>query len=460
MKIVENAFQVEQSKVEILDSNVIAVDIETYNHENINSFGKIRLIQIATSDNVFIFDLFSIDFPDFLKDVFKDENIVKIMHHGIFDMSHLVKYFNCSFENTFCTAISSRILSSGLSIKNSLKAACKRFLDIDLDKTEQVSDWGGELTSSQIMYAAEDAKILIPLYEKLNKLLSEKKLIHIGRMEFKIQEISARLKGKGVNIDLKKIENYKKESLAFIPESIDLEEFISSGKKSGINAVDEAVKKLKEISGFREKFYPEFKIKWNRGFVIYQKNYDKNVIKYLNENSKTLYFKNMWLPAVSVSAGDYKSRELLGNNNFFNNKECEKLKAFSLKDYKILDVIKESKEYKNKYPGINKWQEEITNFVVRKAPVRIKTGRIIHTRELGVDTVEIFRIIVESLVSDFIKTLIVLMEKEGGSVISLDNLKYEFNLTFSFNGNIGKIIEKASKFVFSTNLPSHFYNLE
>lgn len=460
MNIIENNFQVEQSKEELKNADVLAVDIETYDHVNIESFGKIRLVQVAIKEEIFVFDLFKVELPQYLIDIFENENVVKIMHHGIFDMSHLIKYYHCKFENTFCTAISSRILSSGLKIKNTLQAVCKRFLDIDIDKSEQASDWGGDLTPSQIAYAAEDAKILIPLYEKLNAILKEKKLIHIGRMDFKIQEISSELKACGIEIDSEKVISMKKDILSIIPESIDIEEFVTGNKKSGIHAIDSAVRQLKEIDNFEDKFYPEIKIKWNRGFVIYQKNYNEKIYEFFKEGVKTIRFKNLWLPAVSVSAGDYKSRELLDSSIFGDSEEGKLLKAFSFKDYKVLDVIDKGKEFKVKYPGINKWQDEITEMVVRKYPIRLNTGRIIHTRQLGVDTVEIFRIMVESLISDFAKTFIVLLNKENGSLFQVNNSEFNLSISFMSDRNIVGFVERASKFVFGSSIPKHFYSME
>jgi len=457
MHIIENSFQIQQSKEKLLNAEIIAVDIETYDHKNIESFGKIRLVQVATEYDIFVFDLFQIELPQFFIDILENPQIIKIMHHAIFDISHLIKYYNCKIENSFCTAISSRILSSGLSIRNSLKATAKRFLDIDIDKTEQTSDWGGELTSSQIEYAAEDAKILIPLYKKLNSILKEKKLLHIGRMEFKIQEISAELKAKGVEIDKEKLINAKKEILCNIPESINIDEIIASNKKSGIKTIDNAILKLKKIEIFEKNFFPLIKIKWNKGFVLYQKNFNNELLDYMSGSIKTISFENLWLPAVSVCAGDYKSRELVGKTKFPKSDEGVLLQAFSIKDYRVIDAIDKGKAFKTNYPGISKWQDDITGMVVRKSPIRLKTGRIIHTRELGVDTIEIFRLMLKSLISDFAKTFIVLLHNANGQLIQVDSNNFNMKISFNYPENPLPFIEKAAKFVFGTTLPSHFY---
>lgn len=49
-----------------------------------------------------------------------------------------------------------------------LKAAVRRILGLELDKTEQRSDWGVRpLRAGQLKYAALDSEILLRLWERL-----------------------------------------------------------------------------------------------------------------------------------------------------------------------------------------------------------------------------------------------------------------------------------------------------
>src|SRR5215213_6082629 len=60
----------------------------------------------------------------------------------------------------------------GKRLEHSLEACCKRELDIPLDKSHQREDWSGDLSEEMLTYAAEDARILLPLYQALeDKLL-------------------------------------------------------------------------------------------------------------------------------------------------------------------------------------------------------------------------------------------------------------------------------------------------
>lgn len=53
----------------------------------------------------------------------------------------------------------------------SLAAAARYYLDVELDKTLQTSDWSGPLTEEQIRYAATDAYITFHLYQVLHDVL-------------------------------------------------------------------------------------------------------------------------------------------------------------------------------------------------------------------------------------------------------------------------------------------------
>src|SRR5215203_972058 len=66
-----------------------------------------------------------------------------------------------------------------LGYKKSLTTVAEKFLGIALDKEEQLSDWGGELSQEMINYAALDTSILLPLKDAL---LAELENLGMGRV--------------------------------------------------------------------------------------------------------------------------------------------------------------------------------------------------------------------------------------------------------------------------------------
>ena len=76
----------------------------------------------------------------------------------------------------FCTKIASKLVRT-YSDRHSLKDLTQELLGITLDKSNQTSDWANDdLTPAQIEYAANDVKVLIPIFTKITKMLDREGL--------------------------------------------------------------------------------------------------------------------------------------------------------------------------------------------------------------------------------------------------------------------------------------------
>ena len=70
---------------------------------------------------------------------------------------------------------------NGLEHNNSLKPLLKEYLNVDIDKSEQLSDWSQEiLTERQKQYAVNDVQYLYCLWKKLKKELIDKELEEVA----------------------------------------------------------------------------------------------------------------------------------------------------------------------------------------------------------------------------------------------------------------------------------------
>src|SRR5215213_5765723 len=93
---------------------------------------------------------------------------VKTLHNGKFDYQFLHALHGISLSPVFDTMLAAQVLSGGnYAASYSLEAVAERYLDESLDKSEQRSDWSGELSEAQLEYAARDAAVLLPLRERL-----------------------------------------------------------------------------------------------------------------------------------------------------------------------------------------------------------------------------------------------------------------------------------------------------
>ena len=112
-----------------------------------------------------------------IKSLMEDKSITKIFHYARFDMAVLKENLNINVKNIFCTKIASK-LTRTYSSRHGLKDLVKEILNIELDKTEQTSDWSQKkLTKHQIQYAMNDVLFLSDLKKNLeSKLLETKRL--------------------------------------------------------------------------------------------------------------------------------------------------------------------------------------------------------------------------------------------------------------------------------------------
>ena len=82
--------------------------------------------------------------------------------------------FKINIKNIYCTKIASKLVRT-YTDKHGYKDLCSELLGKSISKTEQSSDWGGELTKEQQRYAANDVLYLHKLKDKLDKMLLREK---------------------------------------------------------------------------------------------------------------------------------------------------------------------------------------------------------------------------------------------------------------------------------------------
>ena len=95
-------------------------------------------------------------------------------------MAHIRHYLKIEIENIECTKLQSKIARS-YSDSHGLKNLIKEFINVDISKQFQSSDFGGELSSQQLKYCSNDVIYLHKIHAELNKILErEIELSFIG----------------------------------------------------------------------------------------------------------------------------------------------------------------------------------------------------------------------------------------------------------------------------------------
>ena len=158
--------------------NIIAVDGE-FMGLNVRR-DPLCLIQISSGNSdahIVQFDRKNYNAPNLIK-FLNDEKITKIFHYGRADMAHIKYYLKTETNNILDTKIASKIARS-YSDKHSLKTLIKEFLNIDINKQFQSSDFGGELTPAQLKYCANDVIYLHKIHMELEKILERENRIKL-----------------------------------------------------------------------------------------------------------------------------------------------------------------------------------------------------------------------------------------------------------------------------------------
>jgi len=158
--------------------NLIAVDGE-FMGLNVRR-DPLCLIQISSGNSdahIIQFDRKNYNAPNLIK-LLSDENTTKIFHYGRADMAHIKYYLKTDTNNILDTKIASKLARS-YSDSHSLKTLIKEFINIDISKQFQSSDFGGELSPAQLKYCANDVMYLHKIHEELNKILERENRIDL-----------------------------------------------------------------------------------------------------------------------------------------------------------------------------------------------------------------------------------------------------------------------------------------
>jgi ribonuclease D len=158
--------------------NVIAVDGE-FMGLNVRR-DPLCLVQISSGNSdahIIQLDRSTYKAPNLVK-ILSNEKITKIFHFGRADMAHIKYYLKTDTKNIFDTKIASKLARS-YSDSHSLKTLIKEFVNIDVSKQFQSSDFGGELTEAQLKYCANDVIHLHKIHDELIKILNRENRIEL-----------------------------------------------------------------------------------------------------------------------------------------------------------------------------------------------------------------------------------------------------------------------------------------
>lgn len=155
-----------------LQSDAIAVDTETMGllpHRD-----RLCLVQLCDASgyvSVVRIELGQTTAPN-LQALLEAPSIQKIFHFARFDLATLRHYLGIGVTPIFCTKVASKLIRT-YSPKHGLKELVRELSGVELDKTQQSSDWGNvmNLSDEQLRYAANDVRYLHHIRQTLTQML-------------------------------------------------------------------------------------------------------------------------------------------------------------------------------------------------------------------------------------------------------------------------------------------------
>jgi DNA polymerase I len=190
-ELIKTADELRKAIETLATQPVVGLDTETTELDPYTS--RLRLIQLATSDRVYI-----IDFDHFANgDATKSEALaplrrlleaprpIKIAHNAKFDAKFIKHNLGVDLGGLFDTLLASQLVGAGdIEERHGLETVASRYLNEAVDKSERLSNWNFELSEAQLEYAARDAAVLLPLREKLIERLKSESLVKVAQLEF------------------------------------------------------------------------------------------------------------------------------------------------------------------------------------------------------------------------------------------------------------------------------------
>jgi DNA polymerase-1 len=171
--------------------------------------GELRLLQLSSGKRTFVVDLRPFrdirSTPELgpLRNILEGNGQIKIAHNAKFDAKWIRYHLGCEIGGIFDTYLASQLIAAGDGERrHSLADVAQFFTGVELDKSEQVSDWSAnELSQSQIEYAARDATVMIDLQARVAERLKTDDLDRAAQLEFDCVMPIAEMELNGIYID-------------------------------------------------------------------------------------------------------------------------------------------------------------------------------------------------------------------------------------------------------------------
>lgn len=166
INIIDHPADFEKIKHALRNVKLLGFDTETKPSFKKGRYHQVALLQLSTHDEAFLFRLNKVHLPEFIIDIFEDEEIIKVGVALKDDLNGLQKVV--PFDPEGFIDLQQFVKQFGIE-DNGLKKLVANVLGFRISKKSQTSNWEqDDLTHEQLEYAATDAWVCRQIYEALN----------------------------------------------------------------------------------------------------------------------------------------------------------------------------------------------------------------------------------------------------------------------------------------------------
>jgi ribonuclease D len=180
--IIESQEELKELAVKLRTQRRVGVDTEFVGERTY--VPQLELVQVSGADFTAVIDCRAVGSLAPLLDVLHERRIEKVLHAGQQDLELMFALSGSVPAPVFDTQLAAAMI--GFGAQPSYASLLERILQVRIEKTQTLTDWSKRpLTDTQIVYAHEDVRYLLPLRQRLGE-----KLRKLGREEWLREELT------------------------------------------------------------------------------------------------------------------------------------------------------------------------------------------------------------------------------------------------------------------------------
>jgi DNA polymerase I len=181
---------------------------------------RVRLLQLAVGESApYVVDARTAGDIGPLLEALADRPVV--VHNAAYDLAVLRTNYDYIHRGpVFDTFLAAKVFYAGTNNRAGLEDLLAGLLEVKVDKTNQTSDWSGELSEGQLVYAARDVLHLHELADVLRARTGKSSMADVVELENRMVKVTAEMTALGMPVDEAVFAECVRESVESVEKSV------------------------------------------------------------------------------------------------------------------------------------------------------------------------------------------------------------------------------------------------